>query len=274
VISFLASPALTIAYYLFLLFAIEAALVIAWGQWQRSDSFRARRLTVVFGSLTTLRLMLLLLVLAGRSSEEIAIYWVPPFERVMGVVSLGFLVWGFTPYFRERGFAGTTLLATNTAFAFIFYFLAAAFWDGSDFNESSWEIFFVSWQVVLTLFGLINCAMKLDDERAYALSSFAVLLLGYLAHFYFMLTANYANPHDPLWVRMAELIAYPLFAVAVYQGAIQSLTARTLEYQNLSQISLDQIKGLISFHNENVDATYVDGEATEKPVTKWSKAKE
>ncbi|MEW5956082.1 MAG: ATP-binding protein [Chloroflexota bacterium] len=240
----MSSPALTITYYLFVLFAIEAALVIAWGQWQRSDSFRARRLTVVFGSLTTLRLMLLVLVLVGRNSTEIATYWIPPFERVMAVASLGFLIWGFTPFFREKGFAGTTLLAANTAFAFIFYFLAAAFWDGSDFNRSGWEIFFVAWQGVLVVFGLINCAMKLDDERAYALSSFAILLLGYLAHFF--LSAGYVAPHTPIWVRLAELIAYSLFAVAVYQGAIQSLTARTLEYQNLSQISLDQIKGLIS----------------------------
>ena len=65
-INFLGSSALNLAYYLFTLFAIEAALVIAWGQWQRSDSFRARRLTVVFGSLTILRLMLMVLMLAGN----------------------------------------------------------------------------------------------------------------------------------------------------------------------------------------------------------------
>lgn len=35
-----------------------------------------------------------------------------------------------------------------------------------------------------------------------------------------------------------------------------------------------KIKGLICFHNENVDAILVDGEATEKPVTRWSAKKD
>ena len=81
--NFLGSPAVTLAYYLFTFFGIEAALVIAWGQWRRSDSFRARRLTIAFGSLTILRIMLFLLSLIGQSSPEIATIWVPPFERAV-----------------------------------------------------------------------------------------------------------------------------------------------------------------------------------------------
>lgn len=105
------SPAVTLAYYLFTFFAIEAALVIAWGQWQRSDSFRARRLTVAFGSMTLLRVVLFVLAFMSRSSVEVANLWLPPFERAMGVASLGFLVWGFTPFMREKGLSATVLLA-------------------------------------------------------------------------------------------------------------------------------------------------------------------
>lgn len=237
------SPAITVVYYLFTLFGIEAALVIAWGQWRRSDSFRARRLTIVFGALTVLRLMLFLLALLGRSSVDVAGVWAPPFERAMSTISLGFLLWGFTPLLREKNFGGLLFLTTNTVFAFIFYFLAVAFWRGPDFNHSSWDIFFVLWQMGLILFGIVNCAANLDDERTYALFSFVTMLGGYLLHLFL---AGYTAPHNPVWVRLTELIAYPLFAIAIYQGAIQSLTARSLEFQHLSQISLDQIKGLIS----------------------------
>jgi signal transduction histidine kinase/GAF domain-containing protein len=247
------SPAVTLAYYLFTFFAIEAALVIAWGQWQRSDSFRARRLTVVFGSLTLLRLMLFVLALAGRSSVEVANFWQPPFERAVSIASLGFLVWGFTPFMREKGFAGTVLLVLNTTLALIAFFLAASFWQGTDFNHTGWEIFFVTWQLLLALFGAINCASKLDDERAYALSSFGVLCVGYGLHVFFL--SRYPEPHNPVWVRLVEMFAYPVFAVAVYQGAIQSLRARTQEFQNLSQISLDQIKGLISLFEATREIT-------------------
>jgi signal transduction histidine kinase len=247
------SPAVTLAYYLFTFVTIEAALVIAWGQWQRSDSFRARRLTVVFGSLTILRIMLFLLALIGRNSTEIAQFWLPPFERAIGVASLGFLVWGFTPFLREKGFTSTILLAINTTFAFIFFFLAAFFWKGADFNRTSWEIFFVVWQLLLALFGAINCASKLDDERAYALSSFGALCAGYVLHLFFL--SSYPVPNNPISVRLAEMFAYPVFAVAVYQGAIQSLRARTEEFQNLSQISLDQIRGLISLFEATREIT-------------------
>lgn len=265
-LNILGSPAITLAYYLFTFFAIEAALVIAWGQWRRSDSFRARRLTTVFGSLTVLRVMLVLLAIIGGSSMEIASVWLPPFERFVAISSLGFLVWGFTPFFREKGLPGTTLLAVNTVFAFIFYFLAVAFWQGTDFNRTGWELFFIIWQVLLVLFGAINSALKLDDERTYAFSGFGALFVGYLLHFIF--ASDYALAHIPVWVRLMEMIAYPLFTVAVYQGAIQSLTARTQEFQNLSQISLDQIKGLISLFeatreiSSSLDATQVlDGAA-------------
>ena len=245
---FLGSSAVALAYYLFILFAIEAALVIAWGQWRRSDSFRARRLMIAFAGLTVLRLMYFLLsAIAGAAdSPELVVRAIPPFERVVAVVSLGFLMWGFIPLFRERTFVGTTILALNTIFAFVFYALAVSFWTrtGLDFNQSPWEVFFAVWQVVLVLFGAVNCAMKLDEERTYAFFGFGALFIGYVLHIF--LAGNYTVPNIPIFVRLAELIAYPIFAIAVYQGAIQSLSARSRELQNLSQVSLDQIRGLIS----------------------------
>ncbi|MDX1520578.1 MAG: histidine kinase dimerization/phospho-acceptor domain-containing protein, partial [Anaerolineae bacterium] len=242
--NFLGGPAVTLAYYLFTLFGIEAALATAWSQWRRSDSFRARRLATAFLGLTVLRLMLILLVLVGRSAAEIGNLWLPPFERVLGVASLGFLIWAFTPTFRQKNFLGTTLLAVNTSFAFIFYALAVYFWQGDNFNLTTWDIWFVLWQAVLVLFGAVSCATKLDDERTYALFGFVALLIGYVAHF--LLASEYVQPHVPVWIRMAELVAYPIFAVAVYQGAIQSLSARSQELQSLSDASSGEVKRLIA----------------------------
>jgi len=244
VFNFLASPALNLAYYLFTFFSIEAALVIAVWQWRRLDSFRAYRLTIVFGSLTILRVMLFVMAMIGRNSPEIPQQWLPPFERMVAVTSLGFLVWGFTPYFREKSFTGNVLLALNTVFAFIFYFVAVFFWRGSDFNSTVWEYFFVAWQGALVLFGAVNCALKMDDERMFALFSFGTLFVGYMLHIF--LGGNYPQAHNPSWVRLMELIAYPIFVVAVYNGAIQSLSARSRELKNLSEVSMDQVRGLIS----------------------------
>jgi hypothetical protein len=125
---------------------------------------------------------LILLALIGRNSPEIADKRLPPFERVVSVASLSFLVWGFTPLFREKSFAGTVLLAVNTVFAFIFFFLAVYQGSSGDFNGSGWDIFFVGWQWLLAVFGVVNCASKLDDERTFAFSGLATLALGPLLH--------------------------------------------------------------------------------------------
>jgi len=237
---------ITPLYYLFTFAAIIAALSIAWGQWQRSDSFRARRLTTVFSALLFLRITFLFLVLLGKSFPVIDAQWIPPYERVMSVISLGFLVWGFTPMFREKVFVGNTILGINTIFALVVYFPAAIFWPSvsNNFNLTGWDAFFTIWQLLLAAFGAVNCAMKMDDERFYAFLGFGVLCLGYIPHLIFR--DNYGATNSQMLVRLAELIAYPLFAVAVYQGAIQSLSARSRELQNLSEVSLDQLKGLIS----------------------------
>ncbi len=236
---FLGGPAVNLAYYLFKLFGIEAALFITWGQWQRNITFRARRLTIVFGSLTILQLLLLVVSLISSP-----LLWGIPFERAVGVASLGFLVWGFTPFFRAKGSMGNWILVGNTVLAFLLYLVTLILWSGTDFNQSNWETLFVLWQIGLASFGAVNCATKLDDERMFALFSFGTMLLGYILHFF--LAGYYPVPHTPIWSRVAEMIAYPMLTIAIYHGVFQSLTARTQEFENLSQVSLGQIKGLIS----------------------------
>ena len=73
---------------------------------------------------------------------------------------------------------------------------------------------------------------------------------------------------DEVGVRLGELMAYPLFVIATYQGTIHFLRARSRELQNLSQISLDQVKDLISLFeatreiNSSLDlSTVLDGAA-------------
>lgn len=245
-VEFLGSQSVTFAYYLFTFFAILAALVICWSQWQRNDSFKARRLTVAFVGLIMLRVIFVLLLVAGANWPQIPEVWTSAFERVVSIGSLGLLVWGFTPFFREKGLAGNTLLVANLAFAIIAYFVAAFSWPGGDFNRSAFELFFMIWQFGLAAFGLINCAAKLDDERTFALFGFITICAGLLMHLYTVFADAYMEPHAPIWVRLAELIAYPLFAVAVYYGAIQLLRTRTRQYQSLTKVSSEKVDDLIS----------------------------
>lgn len=227
-----------LAYYLFKLFGVEAALFIALGQWRRHTSFRARRLTVAFASLTLLQFLLLI---AASVNESLGV----PLERVVSITSVGLLIWGFTPFFRAKEYRGNVLLAAHTMLAFVLLPFVIAFWDSStNFNPSSWEILFIFWQIGLLLFGIINCNTNLDDERLYVAISLSVLLFGQIAHAF--LNGNYPQPNAPILFWLAEMVAYPVLTVAVYQGAMQSLAARTQEFEQRSEISLDQIKGLVN----------------------------
>jgi signal transduction histidine kinase/GAF domain-containing protein len=237
---------ITPLYYLFTFAAITGALAIAWSQWRRSNALRARHLTITFAALLFLRITLLFLFLLGKSFLVIAEQWIPPYERVMLVISLGFLVWGFTPLFRQKTLVGNTVLGINTIFALIVYIPAALYWPvvGDNFNLTGWDAFFTLWALLLAAFGAVNCAMKMDDERFMAFLGFGVLFLSFIPHLIFREQYNLTN--IPVLVRLAELIAYPLFTVAVYRGAIGSLSARSRELQNLSEVSIDQLKDFIS----------------------------
>jgi GAF domain-containing protein len=49
-----------------------------------------------------------------------------------------------------------------------------------------------------------------------------------------------------VWVRLANLIAYPLFVVAIYQRIVSHLHLQAGYLQDISQASLDQIKSLLT----------------------------
>ncbi len=240
---FLSSDLLIFSHNILTLASIIIGVVIAWSQWQRSDSFRARRLIIAFGGLIILRLMLIFVVIVSNNIDPEA-PWVPPFERVMAIVGIGFLLWGFTPFLREKSVEGMVLLTLNTVLAFGAYVAAFIIWEGQDFNQSSWEVFFVLWQVGLVLFGAVSCSFRLDDERTFALYGFVALFLGYMAHIF--LGSAYTRPDIPVWVRLSEIVAYPMFAIAIYQGAITSLSARSEALQKLSDKSFDEIQSLIA----------------------------
>lgn len=250
---------INLSYYLFTLFAILASLWIARDHWQRGTSFRARRLMVVFGGLLAVRLLFLLLVVLTRSSLLDARAWLPPFDRTVSVISLAFLAWGFVPLLRDRSGAGLLFLVTNALLAFGFFLISVLGWrstlavaPGALFNDSGWEIFWLVWQAGLTIFTLFALLQHLDEERMLVFFSFSSILLGQMIH---ALTIAGLLPaytgHEPIWVRVGEMIAYPILAVAAYQSIIKSLVLRSRELQNLSANTLDQIKGL----NSLFDAT-------------------
>jgi hypothetical protein len=187
VFSFLASPALTLAYYLFLFFSIEASLFIAWWQWRRLDSFRAYRLTIAFGSLTGL---VADVHYAERHWHDISRVCrglaAPLRKRVVTISSLGFPGLGLYALLQgERVLLALycwLLIPSSPSFSI---FWRSGCGPAVISTRAAGRSSSLSGRVALVLFGAINCAMKMDDERMFALYSFAALLAGYVLHLFF-----------------------------------------------------------------------------------------
>ena len=52
-------------------------------------------------------------------------------------------------------------------------------------------------------------------------------------------------PNLPVWERLANLVAYPLVPVAVYQNIMTDLRSRFRHVQDVSQVSMEQMKSLL-----------------------------
>jgi hypothetical protein len=163
--------------------------------------------------LTILRVMLFLLALVAQQAPDIAEFWLPPFERTVGVVSLGFLVWGFTPFMREQGFNGTILLAVNTAFAFIFFGLAVLFGSGGVLIRATGNLLISAFWLCLGP----STAPQMDDERTFALFGLARWAWA-IAPLSSPVAGERYPPQPDCWVRLGEMIAYPVYRSGLSRG--------------------------------------------------------
>jgi signal transduction histidine kinase/GAF domain-containing protein len=261
----------SLIYHLIVLLAVEAGLVIAWGQWRRtSDAWphaptvQARTQTIAFAGVLGLRVLMLAIALITGRSPEASVTWLPPLERAVNVVSLALLTWTFVPFLRERLLAGVGLLLINTLAVGFAYVILAVIWGGQvsqgnaaafDYNLSDQEWVWLIWQIVIILVALAGLSIPslrrmkpLDQEGSLSLAAFGGLFISYGLHFLVLVGVLplYPVPNVPTWIRLGQLFAYPLLVFAIYQGAIGSLSSKSEELRGLSQTSLDQIKGLIN----------------------------
>jgi signal transduction histidine kinase/GAF domain-containing protein len=268
-LTILSTQAGSFIYNLIVLLVLDAGLVIALGQWRRGRDIypyavtnRARIQAIALIGMLGLRGLLVVASLVARSSPDTAVVWIPPLERAIDVVSLGLLAWAFIPVLSDRIRFGFGLVVINTLAAGIFYIILAAIWNGQitqgnvppDYNASSQAWVWAVWGIGITIAAIVVLARDIADEEhpspehTLSLSAFVVLLLGYGLHLLTLsgLLPPYSVPNVATWTRLGQLIAYPLFVLAIYQGTIATLSSKSEELQGLSKTSMEQIRGLVS----------------------------
>jgi two-component system phosphate regulon sensor histidine kinase PhoR len=245
----ISSPIGGLLYHLLLLLAVEAALAMAWGEWRRARREQAKRLLLAMVGLILVRVPYVAAAFVAWTGWVDQVALLPPLERFADTASIGLLGWAFMPPpkrgVRTWDFAfGANLLAT-VAVCVVFTVL----WSqnpqigssGLEYNSywqaDVWRI----WQMGLVLVASVAMLRNRGEGWGTFLLAMLALFLGELFAWIFPTEI----PNVPVWERLANVVAYPLIAVAVYQDIVAGLRTHSRQLQDISQASLDQIKSLL-----------------------------
>lgn len=247
--NFLSTSLGSLVYYLLVLWAVLAGFGMALGEWQRTRNERVQRLLIAMGGIVLVRAVYAVAALiasAGWIESEVVL---PPLERFVDTASIGFLAWGFMPSPRHRVRTWDWLLAVHVVLAVAVYLVFTMLWGQalangavSDYNGYWQSTVWLVWQLGLILLAGYGAIRSQGGGWGTFLPAMFVLFVGGLAQWFFPPDV----PQVPGWQRLANLVAYPLIAVAVYQEIYAGLRVRSRELQDISQASLDQIKSLLN----------------------------
>ena len=223
-IELLSRPPGDLVYYLIILFALEAMLGLAVVRARRAGWTRQLRLILLAAVVMLIGRVALvvisLLSLQGvRPDVLLADAILPPLERYVDLLSLTFLALAFVPLLRERSQLGLGLTAIMLVAATVFYALSATQWynlsavPNQFYNATPQETIWQAWLLAVAALAALAVWLKRDDSAGVVFAAFLVLAVGSgLQIIWGTADSNVAG-----WVRLAQLIAYPLFAVVVYQ---------------------------------------------------------
>jgi hypothetical protein len=252
----LASPVGSFVYHLLLLLAIEAALGMAWSEWQRTRSKQAQRLLRAMIGLTVVRVSYVVgavITLSGFVSPQILL---PPLERFADTASIVILGWAFLPP-AERGvrawdivFGANLVLAAGACVGSTLLWAEALALNPAADYSSSWQASapvlsratgWTVWQMVLLFLNGVVAVRYRRPGWGFFVVAMGLMFFGRPVQVVYLAPV----PHLPIWERLANLVAYPLVAVAVYQSIVTDLRAHGRQTEKHRQASMAHVKDLI-----------------------------
>jgi signal transduction histidine kinase len=240
------------AYHSIVLLLGVAGFLVGLSHYQRirdkssawADAMRAY--TIAWAGVIALRIAQALLPgTLSRISPADPLPWSLPAERIADLGSLALLAWAFVPLLRQSGRSSAIWLGIN-GLGCLLYAGVSAFsmpylpLPASNYNTINLASGCSLWQILISIIALIGLLLpqgrraarplqKQDqtETRSLAWVAFLVLLAGYLLHWVTLsgLVPPYAPPNNlPLWVRLSQLISYPVLVAALYSGIMAHMT--------------------------------------------------
>jgi PAS domain S-box-containing protein len=264
VLVLLTAPPGGMVYYLVLLFSIWATMGLALSRWYRGERRGiAPRLLIASAILSLGYLAFFVLALVDRAGNlgttSSLIRFGPPLERFLGALSAIMICWAVAIRPHEgtfsRAFLGITLpLAAG------FYVVSAISWaqtlplvPGLSYNLS-WQNWAWEASQLALLLGMMVYTLATDvPERGTVLVLLIVLAGAHL--FQAVSPAAEEIPYFAGWVRLANLIAFPLFAMVAYRQVVAGFDAQTASLQAVNRETLTQIAGLMDLLDTHLEVS-------------------
>lgn len=227
-IRFLSQPPGNIVYHLVTLFALQAILGMTLRQWRHDRHERsAWRMSVAAGCIFLAHLGLLVVGLSGQNNTAVAVTYLPPLSQAMHTITAVFLIWALAPLNDHQPRLSLTFLVAMLILIGVMSISFIQNWQsqatsGQPYNSTLqatiWGIFQISILLVGFFVSLIRRSLR-ATLRPFILGIF---VLAYVAHFW-----NYPElvPTDndvAYWIRLGYLLAFPLWAVLIYQQTTTS----------------------------------------------------
>lgn len=232
-----------IIFHLVTLFAIQATLAIALGQWRRERELEgdgegvtfARKLALAALGLLITRLILLVvsLVVAANADTTLPSRILPPLEQFINTTMAILIVWALAPTVRSIPrltdvAALLLLLLAGVMYAFFAQNWAMTAQAGMTYNGSDQSTIWGIFQVAVLTAGAL--ALLFRFEPGLGLRLFAILAL-LAAHFTQLWNYPETVPTQseiPFWIRLGHLVSLPLLAIIAYRHAVDALISARL----------------------------------------------
>ncbi|MDH4138797.1 MAG: GAF domain-containing protein, partial [Anaerolineae bacterium] len=270
-LNLLSAPPGGVVYHLVTLFAIEAALGMALGQWQRTRQQGPLRMAIAFGSLLLMRLCLMLVALLTWQGFLDPAALVPPLERFFDTVGVILLCWAFVFPSLESPDLSRLFLIVNLGLATMACLVLAPLWyldfrmaAGLDYNGYWQDIVWDLWKLLLFCTACLILLWQASRERGLLLSVFTCLLVGSFLHQMVVWLAPqfYGVAHIAGWERLANFVSFPLLTVAVYRIVISEISSQGRELDTVGEGPESEIEGFLPL----LRATHKTGASLELPV--------
>ncbi|MEM7116047.1 MAG: GAF domain-containing protein, partial [Chloroflexota bacterium] len=245
IIELLSEPPGTVVFHLVTLFALQAVFALALGQWRqnRADT-KALQTAVSAAGIFLARVILMLTGLVVSNDPERATAVLPPLEQAVHTATAVFLIWALLPRWQRFPKIKNALLVLMLILVGVMYTFFAQEWTtlalvntvyNASIQASVWGIL----QIALYVLGIAILIANADLRTSLHVIILGILLVSHIVHFWNFPEVIPTETNIAYWVRLGQLIAFPLWAIVVYQQAT------TTNWQRGRQASWTPAQGVI-----------------------------